>query len=218
MRATLSIEKPVDSLSVITPCKNEFHGSGFVIAVAKDLFVVACKEGQFRCQKAIGCLIQPNEGDLVLVHKEADEIGWILSVLMRGAVATQCVVQLPSNSVVKTEDDAIHFSAATTTFDSAELTINASLMQVNCENTQFMGKLFQITAGTFKAVGQTFTSIADRITQYSHTYFRTTTGVDKTDAKQLEIRAEQLLRIKGDYTLIEGDSLVKTKGSQIHFG
>jgi hypothetical protein len=218
MRATQSIEKTVDSPPPSTPRINHIHGSGFVVEVLNASFLVACNEGQVSCQKAEGCLIQPSEGDLVLVHREVDEMGWIVSVLMRGAAAKQCVVQIPSNSVIKAQDNTIHFSAATTTFDSTELTINSSLFQVNCENTQFMGKLFQITAGTFKAVGQTFTSIADRITQYSHTYFRTTTGVDKTDAKQLEIRAEQLLRIKGDYTLIEGDSLVKAKGSQIHFG
>jgi hypothetical protein len=221
-KVTMKVKETLENRSnpVVSnpPDYSGMQATGFVTEVSNAFFLVACKEGQVRCHKAEGCLIQPVKGDFVLIHREIEEIGWIISVLMRGVTTNPSVVQLPSNSIIKAEDDVIHFSSVQTTFDSTEMKINTTLLQVNSDNTQFLGKLFQVTAGTFKAVGQTFTSIADRITQYSHTYFRTTTGIDKTDAKQLEIRAEQLLRIKGDYTLIEGDSLVKAKGSQIHFG
>jgi Protein of unknown function (DUF3540) len=209
MTTTKLTELQLDSSFAKTTVPIDSQSSGFVTEVGEGAFYVAHQNGRLKCLRAVGCLIEPKVGDLVMLFREDHEVSWIISVLVRKESDQACVMSLPSNTMICAEK--MGFTTSTFTIDSASV-------QVNSDDTQFVGKLFFITAVTFKAVGQTFSAVADRITQYSHTYFRTTTGMDKTEAKQCEIRAKQMLRLKGDYALIEGDSLVKAKGSQIHFG
>jgi uncharacterized protein YukE len=191
--------------------------AGVVFKVCADEFEVTVGRKQFVCAKAASCLLKPELGDTVLVQGIADAGVWILAVLVRSETQ-EGVIQLPRSAVFCNGDGGITFRTHRLDVDSEDTQFRSKRIGVLFDEMQAIGKSFNATIGTVKAIGRLMSTIADRITQYSQTYSRTTQGMDRTEAQQLEVNAEQMVRLKAPYVLVEGDNLVKTKGSQIHFG
>ncbi len=53
---------------------------------------------------------------------------------------------------------------------------------------------------------------------YSKQHSRKTEGMDRVSGAYVEVEAQQVLRQKGEHVFVNGEKLVKTTGSQIHFG
>jgi Protein of unknown function (DUF3540) len=191
--------------------------AGVVSKVCADEFEVTIGRKQYVCAKAASCLLKPEFGDTVLVQGIADAGVWILAVLVRSEMQ-EGHIQLPDSTVFSNRDGSITFRTKRLDVDADNIEFRSKRIAVLFDEMQAIGKSLNATIGAVKAIGRLMSTIADRITQHSHTYSRTTQGMDRTDAQQLEVNAEQMVRLKAPYVLVEGDNLVKTKGSQIHFG
>jgi hypothetical protein len=67
-------------------------------------------------------------------------------------------------------------------------------------------------------VGNTCSTVFDQVQHYAQRHLRTTQGLDRVQAQQLDLQAEQLLQLHGQHTLVDGEKLIKARGAQIHFG
>ncbi len=47
---------------------------------------------------------------------------------------------------------------------------------------------------------------------------RSTAGLDRVEAQTLQLEAEALVDVHAPHVLTTGETLVKTRGAQIHFG
>jgi Protein of unknown function (DUF3540) len=170
--------------------------------------------------RAAGCLLAPNVGDLCLFSFSDSDLkqeAWIISVLSR-ANSSLAEILLPDNTAVKTPDGSLTFEAKNITLKSDQLNMSSETASITFSDVKIASRTARLTVGTLKTVASYLSLVADRILQHSQSYSRTTAGLDRTEAPQIELNAKQLLKLKGDYTLIEGDRLVKARGAQIHFG
>jgi Protein of unknown function (DUF3540) len=191
--------------------------AGTVTNVCNLEFEVKVNGKVYLCAKAASCLLKPSLGDTVIVQGIADAGVWILAVLVRSD-AEEGQIELPRIAVFANTNGAITFQTQRLEVTAHEAHYQANKMAVAFDDLQLVGRVLNATVGRLKAVGQVISSIADRITQHSQTYSRTTVGMDRVEAEQIEMTANQMMRSKAPYVLVEGDNLVKTKGSQIHFG
>jgi hypothetical protein len=171
-------------------------------------------------QRAASCLLSPNVGDVCLFsvdHSGFKTNAWIISVLSR-TETNPAEILFPQNVKVISPDGSIAFEADSIGMKSDQLKINAGTATMTFTQVNLASRTARLTVGTLKTVANYLSLVADRIMQHSQSYSRTTAGLDRTDAPQIEINAQQLLKLKGEYTLVEGERLVKARGAQIHFG
>jgi Protein of unknown function (DUF3540) len=214
-------DEHIDFENISSPLKRlplAFKASAGVVVNVRDVeFEVKVEDKVFVCATAVSCLLLPNVGDTVLVKGIANAGVWILAILVRSNLEVGRI-QLPKATVLSNEHGCIEFRTGLLRLNAEEAHVQSKKIGVAFDDVQFVGRTLNATVGCIKVVGQWFSSIADRITQHSHTYSRTTVGMDRVEAEQIEKNASQMVRLKAPYVLVEGDNLVKTKGSQIHFG
>jgi hypothetical protein len=208
-----ALQLPPSHASVLTFAPS----AGIVSAICGEEFEVIVAGKKYVSAKAASCLLRPSVGDTVLVQGVASAGVWILSVLVRSE-SEGAQIQLPRYSTILNDNGRISLRTQELEITSSDAEYRAKRMTVVFEDMRLIGKALISTIGVVKAIGQMLSTVADRIIQHSQTYSRTTQGMDRTDAQQCEINSEQIVRVKAPYVFLEGDDLVKTKGSQIHFG
>ena len=86
------------------------------------------------------------------------------------------------------------------------------------DTTEVVGRQLSVVAGRIKAVGQMLSTVMERVQHFSRSHVRTTDGIDRVTATHVEVEADQLMRLEAEHALVNGRSLVKARGAQIHFG
>lgn len=193
---------------------------GSVQKISGGNFTLASQTEAVVAQRAASCLLSPAVGDLCLFsvnHSGFESKAWIISVLSR-AETNSAEILFPRNVKVISLSGSIAFEADSIGMKSDQLKINAGTATLTFTQVSLASRTARLTVGTLKTVASYLSLVADRIMQHSQSYSRTTAGLDRTDAPQIEINAQQLLKLKGEYTLVEGERLVKARGAQIHFG
>jgi hypothetical protein len=112
----------------------------------------------------------------------------------------------------------LELQADTLTMRAQRLQAEAEQAAVTLEQADLMARRLNIVAATVRSVGALWSSVFDRVQHFSQQYQRTTEGLDRVEATQLQCEASQLLQLHGEHTLINGEKLVKARGAQIHFG
>jgi Protein of unknown function (DUF3540) len=189
-------------------------------AVLSDHFVLETASESVVAQRAVSCLLAPSIGDECLCSittGSSVDTAWIISVLSRTATH-QAELRLPQNVRVVSPQGHIAFEATSLSMTSEQMRLKADEACVTFTSASVASKTARFTVGTLKTVASYVSLVADRVLHYSQSYSRTTAGLDRTEAPHIEITAQQLLKLKGEYTLVEGEHLVKARGAQIHFG
>jgi hypothetical protein len=193
---------------------------GSIQKISGEDFTLVSQTEAVVAQRAASCLLSPAVGDLCLFsinHSGLESNAWIISVLSR-AETNPAEILFPQNVKVISPKGSIAFEAKTIEMKSDQLKINADTATMTFTQVSLASRTARLTVGTLKTVANYLSLVAGRIMQHSQSYSRTTAGLDRTDAPQIEINAQQLLKLKGEYTLVEGERLVKARGAQIHFG
>lgn len=168
-------------------------------------------------RRAASCLLRPEPGDLVLCAQVSPSDTFILAVLTRDA-AQACMLETPGpatlavNGTLTLQAAALHLNAETST------TLRTQTLEAALDTAQVAGRELHVFAGTMKLAGSVLSSVMDRIQQFSRQYVRHTEALDRVSAAQVQVEAKQLLQLHGEHVLLEGEDLIKARGSQIHFG
>jgi Protein of unknown function (DUF3540) len=193
---------------------------GSIQKISGGCFTLVSQAEAVLAQRAASCLLSPAVGDVCLFsvdHSGFETNAWIISVLSR-AETSPAEILFPQNVKVISPNGSISLEADSIGMKSDQLNINAVAATLTFTQVNMASLTARLTVGTLKTVANYLSLVADRIMQHSQSYSRTTAGLDRTEAPQIEINAQQLLKLKGEYTLVEGERLVKARGAQIHFG
>ncbi|WP_295527049.1 DUF3540 domain-containing protein [uncultured Pseudacidovorax sp.] len=157
---------------------------------------------------ALGCLVAVQQGDTVAVLSQ-DGCAWVMSVLARPGPQD---LALRSPGALALRGSAIDVQAG------EALRMQAPQVALDCEQAQVTGARLNVFGASIKAIGQALSSVFDRAHHHAGQYMRTTQGLDRTQARHVELHASQLLQVHAEHALVEGEKLVKARGAQIHFG
>lgn len=193
-----------------------------VIAKGDSNWLVQDLDSTRRMRRAVGCLLLPEPGDTVACLCADDGApGWIVAVLERPAEAGQ---ETPPLRLRVEGDLALEVRgrwdvrATAASVEADTLALSAGTVQTRFDTLRSVGRVLEMAVSRTRWVGQELVAVVDRWAQHAKTSHRQTEGLDRTQAGHLELRAEGVLHTQAQHVLTEGATLVKTRGSQIHFG
>ena len=96
--------------------------------------------------------------------------------------------------------------------------LEADAVTSRFDTARSVGRLLEATVSCTRWVGQELTAVVGRWSQHSQHSQRHVEGMDSAHAGHMELRAQGVLHTHAAHVLTEGEALVKTRGSQIHFG
>ena len=179
--------------------------------------VVASGDLRLRAQRAASCLLEPAAGDSVACLRIAPQEVWVMAVLQREEGAAN-VLRCPGNLRIAVDGGALELEAARVGLKADELDIATQKTRVATDTADVVGRELHLIGTSIKVVGSMLSSVMERVQHFSRHYLRTTDGIDRVAATHLECEAQQLLRLEGEHTLVNGRELIKARGAQIHFG
>ncbi|WP_432729322.1 DUF3540 domain-containing protein [Variovorax sp. W6] len=178
---------------------------------AKGRQVVASGDLKLRARRAASCLLEPAAGDSVACLRIAPDEVWVMAVLQREEGTVNVVNCEGGDMRIAAEGGRIELAAE-------ELDIATQRTRLATDSADVVGRQLSVVGTSLKLVGSVLSSVMDRVQHFSRHYLRTTDGIDRVSATHVECEAQQLMRLEGEHTLVNGRELVKARGAQIHFG
>lgn len=185
---------------------------GTVMAVGERSFEVHCGGTTLLATRAVSCLVEPENGDLVAVKSTNDpEFTFIVEVLSRPS-SSDARICAAGNLTVETLG---RFSVAT----------GNGIELVSKQDISAMAQKVNVTAqdgnavlGQASLVADALTTSLDRLKQTVKRAYRHITESEHVRAGQIDCKTSGNLRLHGKNTLITATELVKADGQQIHMG
>ncbi|WP_340615743.1 DUF3540 domain-containing protein [Xenorhabdus entomophaga] len=185
--------------------------TGQIVCILRDgSFMAESKNNRgWHCRRAASCLLAPNLGDIVLITKIDDQL-WILAILEREEQQTLSEISVPGDLTITSHGNLnIH---------SNGLNITASSGNCHIDEMQYSGKSLSAWVSITRLVGNQFESLWQTVTQMSNRLFRHTTQTEKVHAGQLDIQAENYVRLHAQNTIVSAKAITKIDAEQIHIG
>ena len=215
----------MDNLARLHPRAN-LHESGTVLDAAPGRYRVRTPSGDFNCRRAVSCLVEPVAGDTVLMFADAEGPCHVLAVLERAGDAPIELTVEGDASLVSREgtlsvkaprgvrlESATEVSTVTKRWrlvaDRAEVATRAILAA---------GQTLEAEVGAVKLVARTVDRFMNRVVEHCHSVVRVVEESETVRARRMDVKAEELLAIRGENTVVSAEGIVKVDGGQIHFG
>ena len=188
---------------------------------------IEVRQGAGTCQarRAKSCLVAPEIGDTVLCAS-GPEGAFVLAVLQgsEGAptrLATDGDLRIESSNgrvAVSSPEGVDLVSGGAVALTSAEVHVRAGKGSVAVEQLGFFGKLVQAQVTKVALAAEEVDSTLTRLSQRAKRVFRFVEEIDQTRAGTVDMRAQNLVGIRGENAVISARVLAKIDGEQIHLG
>ncbi|MES2533497.1 MAG: DUF3540 domain-containing protein [Pseudomonadota bacterium] len=207
-----------------------------VIACTDATWVVQCGSLRLQARRAASCLLLPELGDSVacLTGEDVDQDNeinddtsgcWLLAVLERAADGTAQAGTARPAARLRVDGDLRLEVRGDWQVEAARVSVKSTVAELHTRDARIgfdtlksIGRVLQVTVQQTRWVGQELVAVVDRWMQHAKTTHRHTEGMEQASAGHMELAARGVLHVKAPHVLTEGSDLVKTRGSQIHFG
>ncbi|WP_437763085.1 DUF3540 domain-containing protein [Sorangium sp. So ce281] len=187
--------------------------------------VVRLGASSCEARRAKSCLVAPDVGDKVLCAIEPEGV-YVLAVLdgREGAptkLATDgdLVVQARGGRIAVCASERVDIvGAREVAMTGAEVHVRAKKGAIAIDELGFFGRLVQAEVTKIALVAQEADTILTRLTQRAKRVFRFVEEIDQTRAGTVDLRAQNLIGIRGENAIISARVLAKVDGEQIHLG
>lgn len=188
---------------------------------------VEVRHGAGTCQarQARSCLVAPEIGDRVLCAVGPED-AFVLAVLegREGAPTTIAAdgdlhLQSRHGRVAISSPEGVDLvSGGAVAMTSGELHVRARTGSIAVQELGFLGRLVQAEVEKVALVAREIDSVVTRLTQRAKRVFRFVEEIDQTRAGTIDLRARDLLGLRGENAVIAARVLAKIDGEQIHLG
>lgn len=198
---------------------------GTVAGKESGRVLVTTARGRVSARRAASCLLDPGEGDTVLVGR-VDGDAWVLAVLDRDtsrsaeiSVEGDLRLRAARGKVAIVAQEGIDLiSAGTTKIVSNGLELRTNTAHVLVEGLDFVGGWVKAEVDRAKLYAQSLDQVLDRFSQRVKSSYRRVEEMDQLQAGSAHHRIEKTLRVHSHDTALTADGLVKIDGKQIHVG
>jgi hypothetical protein len=205
--------------------RSVLQDAGTVVLREGDTFVVRTDTATLRATRAVSCLVEPEVGDGVLLSCVGEDC-YVLAILERDAragarlaVDGDLQVQVGSGRFELIAADGVRlvtkkdFSVA-----SAAIDLVAERGAIAIGELAVLGAAVVAEVARVKIVAGAVESVFERTVQRVKRSFRFVDGLDQVKAESIDYRAEQIMNLQAENTLMTAKELVKVDGAQIHLG
>jgi hypothetical protein len=159
--------------------------------------------------RAVGCLLEPVEGDLVLCAPVGDGIA-VLSVLTRAAVG-EATVSVPGADTLALAQNALAMRSEELEVDSATITVRSA-------SSRFLGKAVTVIADGMETVVNHLRRVAQQDISSAVDSVRVVENTETLKARHLTHEAGQTMALRSHVTVIDAASDVRVNGERISLG
>lgn len=206
------------------------------------MFTAKAADGQalFPVKKAFSCLYQPLVGDQVLISGCLHDGFYILAIIERPELEQgeqETVLDLGehvriSAEQLKIEVNQAHIHSAEWIHQAETYGLNVEEFKLGAQNYQLSAQAYEVNAQAYEVSAEAYEVSSTKVTyrgQNMHYYAaqldenygqaqRFVAGSDKVHALNFEYRADQMARIHGNNTFINGEKLLKSDGQLMMVG
>jgi Protein of unknown function (DUF3540) len=205
--------------------QDNYLETGTVERVLSGTLEVRHGAGVCQGRRAKSCLVAPEIGDTVLCATGSAGT-FVLAVLEGGegaptrlAVDGDLHVQSREGRVALSSPHGVDIlSGGAVAMTSAELHVRAAKGWVAVDELGFFGKLLRAEVAKVALAAKEVDTLVTRLTQRAKRVFRFVEELDQTRAGTIDLRAQNLVGIRGENAVISARALAKIDGEQIHLG
>ncbi len=199
---------------------------GTVVHAEPGLFVVRTGRGDMRARRATSCLVEPREGDFVLVAGAPSGAAWVLAVLEREAGAGASLacdgdleIKVPEGRLRVASKEGIDLVTQKEVSVLAEgVRVHAAAGSVVLDRLSYIGSLVRTEIGKWRHEGGIVERVVERVSERVKRSFRTVEEVDQVRAERIDYSAKQVMSLRAENAIVSAEQLVKMDGEQIHLG
>lgn len=181
-----------------------------VTAVTEDSLFLRLADGRSEPGwRAVGCLIEPVEGDVVLCAPVETGIA-VLNVLTRNSPAEATL------SVAGT--DTLTLAQDTVSIRSGDLTVDSATVTVRAGSSRLIGKAITAIADGLETVVKQLRRVADQEISSVNDSVRVVHNTETLKAKHLTHEADQTMALRSHVTVIDASGDVRVNGERISLG
>ncbi len=202
----------MEAIALRTPQNDLFQTRGRVLCLSDSEFLVETPEGRLRALRAASCLLAPEPGDDVLLAGDRAGGFFVLAVLVRagehpGRITAEgdLVVELESGRFTVAAKDGVNLVSP------EAVSISAGRLEAHAGESSFV-------LGTVKLLSNAVDTVLDRVSQRIKTSLRRVDGLDQVRSGEVDYKAEAMMRLHGENTMMTASKLVKANGKQVHIG
>jgi hypothetical protein len=207
------------------PSTETYLETGVVERVLSGMVEVRHSSGTCAARCARSCLVAPEAGDKVLCAF-GQEGTHVLAVLEgREGGPTRLIadgdlhIQSRDGRVAVSSPQSVDLvSGGTVAMTGAELHVRSAKGTVAIGELGFFGKLVQAEVTKVALAAREVDTVLTRLTQRAKRVFRFIEEIDQTRAGAVDLRAQNLVAIRGENAVISARVLAKLDGEQIHLG
>lgn len=200
---------------------------GTVLFWEGRLFSVQTSWGMIDAEQAVGCLVKPETGDIVLLSTDASGTSFILSVLRRTDLEkeTDLVFEGQVNLRVKdgglslASDETLNFASdEEVTCTSRKISIGADEGTATISKFSFFGTFFESQIQRIKHVADTVDTVYNRLNERLINTFRFVKEEEEIQTGSTRYLVEDTLTMHSKNALHMSEEIVSINAEQIHLG
>jgi hypothetical protein len=199
---------------------------GTIVRVEGPVFVVRTRSGDVEAARAATCLLEPGDGDRVLVGGSRREGWYVLAILTRAEGARAAVVvdgdlELRVRSgrfVVAAQDGVELVSGGDLSVASGRIDVHAVDGNVTLSRLTFLGTIVRAEIEKIKLVAERLDAVVERVAQRVKRSYRSVEESDQVRAERIDYAANKSMSLHAENALLTAEELVKIDGEQIHVG
>ncbi len=184
---------------------------------------VRVRGGSSRARRAKSCLVAPELGDTVLCAMDANGC-WVLAVLEGPTSTTKLEAEgdlevvAGRNLSLHAAQDAELVGGNAVAVGASELHVRADSATVSAPRLGFLGRIVHAELSRLSLVAEEVDQTIERLALKAKRVFRVVDELDQTRAGSVDLRAQELMAVRGENTVIAARVLAKVDGEQVHIG
>jgi hypothetical protein len=199
---------------------------GTVSRIEGKAIFVRAPSGLISARRAASCLLEPMEGDRVLVACEADETPYVLAVLERDekqsaklAFESDVSIEARGGRIGLTSSEGIDLvGRKDTQILTGELSIHAVKGSVLIQSLSYLGTALRSEVEKVKSIAASIETVAERMTARVKRSYRFVEELDQVKAQQIDMTSQEVMTVKTRNMSVVAEELVKIDGGQIQLG
>ncbi|MBW3567969.1 MAG: DUF3540 domain-containing protein [Proteobacteria bacterium] len=172
--------------------------------------------GVFQASRAFSCLVEPREGDIIMLARDGKKRCHVLAVLDRpgaqdAAIHVQGKLDVHAKGIAFTTPG----EASTT---AARISINTVEANMNAVSAKLGGQSAELSFRNIRSISDRIETIANHCTQRFQVSIRWITELEDVTAGQLVQKVKGLFASRSRQALITAEDDVKVDAKRIHMG
>jgi hypothetical protein len=182
--------------------------------------------GLYRARRAVSCVVDPAEGDVVLAALTPTGGAWVLAILDRpiGTAPSKMSIEgdleiAATGRLALTGGGELEIRAAREAHLVApKLALTALDLTGAVERLVLSGGSAHVNLESVKTAVSYADQVFERLSTSAKRIYRYIEELDLTRARQIEMRAEATAHLRSKQTFMTSDDVVKVQADQIHLG